>query len=154
MDALNRKFFLVEKIIGVVMLLYGCTYIFTTFYTACILTQFVIDNHIASGDYLFFKIFKPYFLETLISSITIIGSILLLFKKRIGWLLSVIASLLEGLYLFIGIIKASSLDNPNAYLTPIRIFLAALFFSFLIFLLSRPVREKYNIYFKVKSFRQ
>ncbi len=145
MQFMNRNFVIIEKIIATILVLYGSMFLYSTLFMVSTLTRIAQEQNIEKVDFLFLRISRGYSLSILGSSLTILGGVLLFFNKRLGWILSLLASLLLGVQLLIAIVEAYSLNNENAILISARIFMTTLFLSFTFCLLLRPYRIKYKI---------
>jgi hypothetical protein len=146
---MNRNLLLIEKIIAATLVIYSFIILYSTFLMINTLAGIVLEQNIERDDFLLLKISGGYSLIIAGSALTILGGVLLFLNKKVGWIISVIASFLLGVELSIAIIQSFLLDNINIILISARILLAALFYSFTFCLLLRPFRIKYKIPVKV-----
>lgn len=141
---MTRTSTIIEKTIATVLLLWGCLHLYSTILFIYTLTDFASTYHVSGWEKLsFLTISKSYYLSIGVDLITILGSIFLIFNKRIGWITSLFVSLLNALFLISVIFKYySSISEPLA-LTIFRIIAAILFLAFVIALTRLPFRLKY-----------
>ena len=145
---MNRNFLIFEKLISTILILYGCIVLYSTILMIETLTDIAHSQNIANDDFIFLRISKIYFLDILEGALTIFGGIFLLFGKKVGWIVSLIASLLNGILLLYAVIEAYSLNNESAFLISARILMMTLFFTMAFCLTLYPFRTKYSILIK------
>ena len=141
---MNRNFLIFEKLISIILILYGCIFFYSTVLMINTLREVAPIHNIANNDFIFIRISKNYFLELLASSVTIFGGIFLLFRKKIGWIFSLLASLLNGILLLYAVIGDYSFNNESTFLISARILMTALFFTMALCLTHYRFRTKYT----------
>lgn len=87
---------LLEKIIAMLLFVWGGLLLFT-------ISRFlyIILGHISWQSFSVSRFFKNFHLNILLPTVTLIAGILLFFGKRIGWILALIATFLNGILIYI-----------------------------------------------------
>ena len=141
---MTRTTTIIEKTIATILLFWGCLHLYSTISTIYYFTDFAIKNHIRGMERIsVFTISKNYYLSIGGDLITIFGSILLIFNKNVGWIISLFVSLLNAIFFILAIFKSDSLTSENLTLFVSRMFAAIIFLVFVYVLTHLPFRHKY-----------
>jgi Na+-translocating ferredoxin:NAD+ oxidoreductase RnfD subunit len=135
---MNRNFFIAEKVISTLLIIWGGLSLY--FITVWVKSFF----DLGLIEYVSFSKFcRNYHLIFLIPLVTLVGGTLLLFNKRIGWVISLITLLLNTMLSFIPVEKGKSIFDERSLI----LFFAfeAVLFLIMFCILVQPIyRNKYN----------
>jgi uncharacterized membrane protein (UPF0136 family) len=141
---MNRNFRIVEKLISIALILWGCMILYFAYSRLSISLETVFKyRHAAWSDISSVKIFENYYFEIILSLLALVGGLFLILNKKIGWIVSLITTTLNGLLLLFALIKLPSSNKDTSGLMLARIFVIILFFSMAIVLTLAPFRGKY-----------
>jgi drug/metabolite transporter (DMT)-like permease len=141
---MNRNWQITEKIIAGVLITWGCILFFEGAYALYNLFQILLQN-LKWEQISLFKSFKIFHLQILLPLTTISGGIFLLIGRKIGWILSLIASLVSaGIYLIPYDKVFEKEDYKNSEFILFVSCIAIFFLAISIVLALKPFRNKYK----------
>ena len=134
-----RNYIILEKVIAIILSSWGII----SLYFLVNRLKFFFDIGIVQRISLF-NLFVTYHLIILLPLMFILGGFLLLFSKKVGWLITLIALLLNILFNFIPAGKGKSLFIGNLTLIIFSSVITILFILIIYFLMLPPFRIKYT----------
>ncbi len=133
-----------EIIIAIVLILWGCFLFFEGVHSIYFVFTLAFQDHILKWEQVsLLKTFHSYYIQVLLPFTAIMGGIFLLRNKKIGWILSLITSLLyTGIFLV-------PYDNASNYYKDLEFVLiisciGIFFITISIVLALKPFRNKYK----------
>src|SRR5579862_3099386 len=126
-----------EKVIAIFLIIWGAVFLSFEIYGWYQIFQF---THISWHDFSPSKFLKNYHLDFLLSKLTLLSGIMLLIKKKAGWLFSVSISLFTPFNYLIYLYFNSDVDKIF-YIVYFGI--AVLFWTIFFLLIGKPIRLKY-----------
>ena len=146
---MNTRWTIIEKTIAVLLIVLTCLQL----YEALSTLKFMLDiglqyGHLTRENISFVKIFKNYHLQILSLLVALLGATLLLFNKKLGWILSAAIVVIQAINIILIVFnyKGSKFNAEGflvAYLVAGLIILFYLASAFL--LLQPPFRIKYAV---------
>ncbi|WP_425077881.1 hypothetical protein [Psychroserpens sp. S379A] len=142
---MSFKIKITEKIIGVSLISLSCLFLY---YSIIGFNQILKLINSAGEEISILKVIKNYHYPFIVPILGIVSGTLLLFRKRIGWIGSVIISFTNGIVIAILLLKSFNNENLDEEMTNSEIIIfsliALVFLIFGITLLNKSFREKYQ----------
>ena len=137
----------IEKIIAILLILWATFELFSIFWTLNYFASTGFEMKLLTWDNIsYFKVFKNYHLNIIVPLLSIFSATYLLFRKRIGWILTIAVCLINIIGYFILILNLSgaydSVNSSTFYF--IHGVIIAIYLLFIFLLLQRPFKEKYS----------
>ncbi len=143
---MTRSWIITEKTISVLQIIWGGLMLSLTIWSAKLLIDFGVEHLELTWENISLpKILKNYHFRLLLSLLTIFGGLTLMINKRIGWILSVVTSLLYGITTILAFqkVKMDTSFKLDIY-DLLAGLIAILFFTIFGLLLTRQFRNKYK----------
>lgn len=142
MRVLNKGMLIAEKIIAVVLVLWG---MYSLFSEISFVAEMVSSGYAASTRTSYWNIAAVNHLAVILSIVSLFGGFLLFFNDKAGWMLSLIAAAMYSISFFISSrSNAANSDMPFASFYKSYGLTALLFIAILVVLLLKPYRQKYQ----------
>lgn len=101
-----KKFAYAEKLIALFQIAFGLICLYALIYGLYVFIDFArINNRISFKEISIYEIFKNYHLEIILNMVFILGGLLLFLQKKLGWHLTLIATILGLIFSLINIYK-------------------------------------------------
>jgi uncharacterized membrane protein len=138
---------LIEKIIAILLILWAAFELFCTLWTLNYFASTGFEMKFITWDNISYsKVFKNYHLNILVPLLSIFSAIFLLFRKRIGWILTIAVCLINAISYVILILNLSgAYDKVNSSIFYfIHGVIISIYLLFIFILLQRPFKDKYS----------
>ena len=145
---MNIRWTITEKTIASILIVLACLQLYSGLSTL----KFMLDISFSLGQLTWdkislTKIFKNYHLQTLLGLVTISGATLLLFNKKLGWILSAAVAVIQAIniILMLVIYKGSNYKKEGFSFVYLLVGLIILFYlAAATLLVQKPFRNKYS----------
>lgn len=139
---MNKTWLVIEKVSGILIAAWGALSLYSVVHT---IWQMINTGYVAAGNTTYGNIIAFNHLNIIVSLIGLYGGILLVLNDKNGWILSVIATAMFTISLFVSS-RINSANSTLAWSANFKSYglLALLFLVIFIVLLLKPFRQKYQ----------
>lgn len=139
---MNKTWTIIEKIIGVIIGIWGILTLYTVTST---IADMITRGYAAANHLTYFQLFLQNHLNFFLALATLFAGFMLVFNDKKGWLLCIICTALY-VFTFFRSSQINSTDTSQPYYAFFKSYsvMALLFLAMLILLIQKPFRKKYS----------